>query len=142
MITTVTQHPSVQEKSTPSLRSLVVINQPASSLTSLFINCGYQADMTSFNDDYNHKLADQYDMLFVEVEPGDHRGFDLISAFLLKNQKANVVSMTKDNQKIVEKQVRLLKVDYHLISPYSTNEIISILTHLAVRQKKRKEEWG
>ncbi len=141
MITTVTPSPQTQEQSNFQLRSLIVVNKVEKhTLASLFNKCGYLVDMTSFNEDLKHKLAVQYDMLFVEVAPDNQQGFDLISSFHLKNPDANVVTMTLDNQKPVEIQARSMKVDYHLIAPYSTNEIISILTHLAVRQKKWRRE--
>jgi DNA-binding response OmpR family regulator len=135
-----TQQPTKHAPNRPLLLSLLVLTEVDNTLHLLFEKCGYQATMTTFNNIDRHMVIAPYDMLLVEIGMDKARGFDLISPFQANNPGANVLTMTKDNQKDVERRARSLKVDYHLISPYSTKEIFSILTHLAVRQTNARRK--
>lgn len=123
----------------PLLRALIITSQVNSSLTSIFNQCGYATTTSTIKEARNQVKPAYYDLFCVEISPHNNNGLDLIPLLQLENQKSDIITMTRDNQRFVERQARALKVNYHLIFPFSTNEIVSILTHLATRNRQQLE---
>jgi DNA-binding response OmpR family regulator len=115
----------------PHLHALIIAEQVDSVLLYAFNRCGYKTDTAKQQGAMGKISQTSYDLICVEVSPDDERGFELISHLRSLNPEGHIITLTKDNQKLVETRARKLKVSYHMVSPYSMEETTSILSYLA-----------
>lgn len=81
------------------------------------------------------QLAHQtsYDLVILDITQQTDENLDLISVLKQHHPSLNFVTITGDNSKLVETKVRELRVLYHLVKPFSTNEFSSVLSHICKR---------
>ena len=70
-----------------------------------------------------------YDLAMLDIQIGDENGLDLIKTLRKHQPDLDIITMTGDNRKTVESTVRELGVLYHLIKPFSINELTALLRH-------------
>lgn len=60
--------------------------------------------------------------------------------FLRQESAAQLITMTSDNPKSLEKKVRGFRVVYHLIKPFTVSEITTILDHTITRARTKGQQ--
>lgn len=121
------------------LHALIIAEQVDSVLLYTFKRCGYKTETGTQPDAMEKINQTPYDLICVEVSPDDDRGFTLISHLRSLNPSGQIITLTRDNQRIVETRARQLKVNYHMVSPYSMEETTSILSYLASHTDGKNE---
>lgn len=81
------------------------------------------------------QLADQtsYDLVILDITQQTDENLDLISVLKQHHPSLDFVTITGENSKLIETKVRELRVLYHLVKPFSTNEFSSVLSHICKR---------
>lgn len=130
--------PAPREHST--LRALIIAEHVESLLLYTFHRCGYETDTAVYEEVHSKINHTPYDLFCVEIGPTEEQGFDLIPYIQAQAAEAYIITLTHDNQKMVETRARSLRVNYHIVTPYSIDEITSILTYLATRKEQHHGE--
>jgi DNA-binding response OmpR family regulator len=76
-----------------------------------------------------------YDIVVLDINQHTDVNLDLIE--ILKQDQANLdfITIIGDNHRKVETKVRELRVLYHLVKPFSTTELSSVLRHISNRSR-------
>lgn len=78
-------------------------------------------------------LAQQnnYDLAVLDIDLHTGNNLDLIEILKQHQPNLNFITITGDNPKSTETKVRELRVLYHLVKPFSTKELSTVLRHIS-----------
>lgn len=84
------------------------------------------------------KLAHQtsYNLVILDITQHTDEKLDLIQVLKQHHPNLDFVTITGHNSKSIETKVRELRVLYHLVKPFSTNEFSSVLKHISKQFRK------
>ncbi len=74
-----------------------------------------------------------YDLAIVNINFEVNRGLPVIDILRQHQFNIEIITMTGHNPKALESRVRELGVLYHLVKPFSINELTSVLSHTVDR---------
>ncbi|MFO7461105.1 MAG: response regulator [Desulfatiglandales bacterium] len=84
-----------------------------------------------------------HDLVIMEVMPPDMTGERLISKLKEVSPTARIVAMTGNNSRELEARIRERGILYYMVKPFETENLRSLLEHLAKRHAKPPDwaEW-
>lgn len=77
-----------------------------------------------------------YNLVILDITQHTDENLDLIQVLKQLDPSLEFVTITGDNSKSIETKARELRVLYHLVKPFSTNEFSSVLKHISKRSRK------
>ncbi len=107
-------------------------------MLSIMEHFNVHADHVSNNKKATHLASQQeYDLAIVDIHLGRDSGLELIDNLKKGHPNFEFITMTGDNPKSVETRVREFGVLYHLVKPFSINELTSVLRHTINRSSNK-----
>lgn len=98
---------------------------------------GHKAAFAKCYKEALQKIANaKFDLILWDINLSDGNGIDLISEIRGSTGNVNIVAMTDDSNREVERRVRIQGVSYYMIKPIEFDELKSIVSHLAERKIK------
>lgn len=77
-----------------------------------------------------------FNLAIIDIHLGDDNGLHLTRDLQQIQNDLEIITMTGDNPKSVEMEVRKLGVLYHLVKPFSIDELTTVLRHSIKRTKR------
>jgi DNA-binding response OmpR family regulator len=88
--------------------------------------------MENSNDALNEIKVNSYDLIIVEMKLDG--GIDLIKQIRKYKRDQQILAMTSESSREIEKVARDQRVIYYMIKPFDTNELKSVINHLIKRK--------
>ncbi len=76
-----------------------------------------------------------YDLVLLDVNQHSDNNLDLIEILRGHQPNLDFITITADNPRSMETRVRELRVLYHLVKPFSIQELASVLKHINNRSR-------
>ncbi|MCP3924454.1 MAG: response regulator [Desulfobacterales bacterium] len=84
-----------------------------------------------------HEIRNRdFDLIMIEMNLSKGNGIDLIKQIRKLKGILNVLAMTRDTSRELERKAREQRVIYYMIKPFEANELQSIINHIL--KKKRQ----
>jgi DNA-binding response OmpR family regulator len=74
-----------------------------------------------------------YDLVVLDINQHTDNNLDLIKILREHQPNLDFITITGDNPRSMETSVRELRVLYHLVKPFSTKELSSVIRHISKR---------
>ena len=74
-----------------------------------------------------------YDLVVLDINQHTDNNLDLIEILRQYQPNLDFVTITGDNPRSIETRVRELRVLYHLVKPFSTKDLSSVIRHISNR---------
>ena len=88
--------------------------------------------MENYNDALNEIKRRAFDLIMVEMNHDE--GIDLIKQIRKYKRDQQILAMTSESSREIEKVAREQRVIYYMIKPFDTEELKSVLNHLIKRK--------
>lgn len=127
---------STAVKRAPKYHILIAENDDklAALLEKILMFRGYIIDIATNCRQTLQKLRPgTFDIVLLDHCLDNNMGFSLLESIKKRQPDADVITMTGNNSKEIEKHVRHHRVTYHLIKPYELQELLTIIDHIALR---------
>ncbi|MBN2255136.1 MAG: response regulator [Deltaproteobacteria bacterium] len=106
--------------------------------TEMIRKWGYEAERASTGLEALAMLSwDLYDMVILDIDLPDGKGHGLISHIKKLHPDIYIATMTGNNSRDLEREIRTQGIIYYMMKPLDMNEIKDILAHN--NTKKHKE---
>jgi len=81
-----------------------------------------------------------YDLVVLDINQHTDNNLDLIKILREHQPNLDFITITGDNPRSMETNVRELRVLYHLVKPFSTKELSSVIKHICNRSKNNSRQ--
>lgn len=78
-----------------------------------------------------------YNLAIFDIHLGTDNGLDLAEKMKMERPDLEIITMTGDNPKSVEKRVRELRVLYHFVKPFEFKELTTVIRHTLNKNSKK-----
>ena len=92
--------------------------------------------LESYKDAFKEITNTYFDLIIVDIDLPQGNGIDFIKQIRELRGSVNVVTITKDSCRELEKETREQRVIYYAIKPFEVAELKAILNHILVKKIK------